>query len=113
MAEMRPPGVDAEKRPRQPIDRHLDDITAAFADHRDFTVFCFDKLRTEMVERFDAVDQRFDAVDQRFDAVDQRFDAIDQRFDRVDQRLSGVDQRLSRHEQLLIEVLHEVKALRK
>jgi len=106
MAEMRPPGVDAEKRPRQPIDRHLDDITAAFADHRDFTVFCFDKLRTEMVERFDAVDQRFDAVDQRFDAIDQRFDS-------VDQRLSGVDQRLSRHEQLLIEVLHEVKALRK
>ena len=69
MAHMRPRAAEPGRPPRKTIDQRFDEVSAAFADHRDFTIFCFDKLRTEMVGRFNDVDQRFDGVDQRFDGV--------------------------------------------
>ncbi len=91
--------------------------------------------------RFDAVDARFDAVDARFDAVDARFKQVDARFEEVDARFDEVaehfvemrdfttfcfdklrsemrtdfgrvERRLDRHEELLGEVLKEVRALK-
>jgi len=50
-------------------------------------------MKSEMNQRFDAVDERFAGMDQRFDAVDERFAGMDQRFDAVDERFAGMDQR--------------------
>ena len=61
-------------------------------------------LKSEVTEKFKAIDQRFDAIDQRFDAVEQRFEAIElridvfnQRFDVVNERLAGMERHLERH----------------
>ena len=50
-------------------------------------------MKSEMNQRFDAVDERFAGMDQRFDAVDERFAGMDQRFDAVDERFAGMVQR--------------------
>jgi archaellum component FlaC len=91
------------------FDRMDLDICESFAEHRRLVLETTDALkrdltqtiesglqgvRTEMRERFEAVDHRLESVDRRFEGVDQRFDGVDQRFDGVDQRLEGVDRRL-------------------
>ena len=91
--------------------------------------------------RFDAVDARFEAVDARFDKVDSRFDEVSEHFvemrdfttfcfdklraemiqghGRLEAEIAGVkaglgrvERRLDRHEELLGEVLTEVRALK-
>ncbi|QIM15245.1 hypothetical protein G7067_00555 [Leucobacter insecticola] len=57
-----------------------------------------DGLKTEMVIRFEKVDQRFEQVDRRFEQVDQRFEQVDRRFEQVDQRFERVDERFGRLE---------------
>lgn len=58
----------------------------------------FDGLRTEMVLRFEHVDNRFEQVDKRFEQVDRRFEQVDRRFEQVDKRFEQVDKRLERLE---------------
>jgi predicted nuclease with TOPRIM domain len=91
--------------------------------------------------RFEQVDARFDAVDARLDKVDSRFDEVSEHFvemrdfttfcfeklqgemiqghERLQAEISGVkaglgrvERRLDRHEELLGEVLTEVRALK-
>ncbi|OQY48426.1 MAG: hypothetical protein B6242_02255 [Anaerolineaceae bacterium 4572_78] len=75
----------------------------AFVSKEEFTTLWHEvgKLRSEMKEGFERVDQRFDEVNQRIDEVNQRVDtfeaSVDQRFDEVNQRIdifeASVDQR--------------------
>lgn len=55
----------------------------------------FEGLRTEMVVRFEKVDEQFEGfrreVDARFDAVDARFNAVDVRFDAIERRVDHLD----------------------
>jgi hypothetical protein len=36
------------ERTEKTLDERFDEVKEAFRDHRDFTVFCFDKLRREL-----------------------------------------------------------------
>jgi hypothetical protein len=110
----------------QSVDGRFDAVEARFA---------------QVDARFDVVDARFDAVDARFEQVDSRFDSVDARFDEVAEHfvemrdfttfcfdklgselraeiadvkvgLGRVERRLDRHEELLGEVLREVRALK-
>jgi hypothetical protein len=53
--------------------------------------YAINKMHSEIVTRFDAMDQRFDAMDRRFDAMDRRLDAMDERFDAMDRRFDAQD----------------------
>lgn len=101
-----------------------------------------DELTRSVDARFDAVDARFDAVDARFDAVDARIEAQAQatsahvaemrdvavhnftllradfhqlsgRVERLECGMGRVERRLDRHEDLLVEVLTEVRSLKR
>ena len=80
-----------------------------------------------IAELAQSVDTRFDAVGSRFDAVDARFDEVREHFGemrdfttfcfdklRAEMRadFGRVERRLDRHEELLGEVLREVRALK-
>jgi hypothetical protein len=56
------------------VDKRFDEVSDAFVEQRQYTEFAFDRLRREMTERFDGVDQRFDRMDQRFDRLEQKLD---------------------------------------
>jgi archaellum component FlaC len=117
----------------QSVDGRFDAVEARFAQV---------DARFDVVDaRFDAVDARFEQVDSRFEQVDSRFDSVDARFDEVAEHfvemrdfttfcfdklgselraeiadvkvgLGRVERRLDRHEELLGEVLREVRALK-
>ena len=73
----------------------------------------FDGLRTEMVLRFERVDERFEQVDQRFEQVDRRFEQVDRRFEQVDGRFEQVDQRFERLEKRVDGLDRDVQAIAK
>ena len=50
----------------------------------------FDVKQTEIIERFDKVDQKFEQIDQRFDKVDQKFSKVDERFDKLENKIQTV-----------------------
>src|SRR5829696_7607209 len=72
------------------VDKRFDDVTAAFVEQRQYVEFAFDRLRDEMLARFDKVDGRFDNVGARFDKADARFDEMDARLAKVDGRFDAV-----------------------
>jgi hypothetical protein len=124
----------------QSVDGRFDAVEARFAlvDAR----FDVVEARFDAVDaRFELVDSRFELVDSRFEQVDSRFDSVDARFDEVAEHfvemrdfttfcfdklgselraeiadvkvgLGRVERRLDRHEELLGEVLREVRALK-
>lgn len=74
------------------VDARFDEVRDHFVEMRDFTTFCFEKLRTEMVQGHDSL----------------RAEIIE-----VKTGLGRVERRLDRHEDMLGEVLTEVRALRR
>ena len=50
-------------------------------------------LRSEIIPRFDRMDQRFDRMDQRFDRMDQRFDHMDELLRSQGERIARVEGR--------------------
>ena len=105
-----------------------------FVEMQNFVVHHVTRLREDMNtgfarvdERFGQVDERFGQVDGRFGQVDGRLDQIDGRLDKVDGRLDQIDgrldkvdghlnrfeRRLDRHEDLLGEILVEVRSLKR
>lgn len=80
-----------ERRPRT-IDERFDEVTQAFADQRDFTMFCHDKLGREVRQEIRASEGRLTS----------RLDALEGRF-------GGLEGRFARQELLLTEILNEVK----
>ncbi len=74
---------------------HAELLSEALQDLRDLRIDLAG-FKTEVRDRFDAVDKRFDTVDERFKAVDGRFDAVDKRFVTVDERFTKVDATLAR-----------------
>lgn len=79
------------ERVEHKLDALASSVDEGFAEQRQYTEFAFDRLRSEMLARFGAVDARFDAVDARFDGMDARFDRMDDRFDRMDARFDAMD----------------------
>ncbi|HIY67176.1 MAG TPA: hypothetical protein H9830_12975 [Candidatus Agrococcus pullicola] len=53
-------------------------------------------VRSEMLVRFDRIDERFAMVDARFDRIDERFEKVDERFDKMDERFDKVDERFEK-----------------
>lgn len=74
------------------VDARFDEVRDHFVEMRDFTTFCFEKLRTEMVQGHSEL---------RSEIAD------------VKSGLGRVERRLDRHEDMLGEVLTEVRALRR
>lgn len=74
----------AEQRAKT-IDDRFDEVTQAFLDQRDFTLFCSDKLRDEIREVEGRMMGRFNGLEQ------------------------AMDRRFTRNELLLTEILNEVK----
>jgi hypothetical protein len=54
----------------------------------------FDGLRTEMVLRFERVDDRFEQVDRRFEQVDKRLERLENRVDDLDSDMQSVVKRV-------------------
>jgi hypothetical protein len=101
-----------ERRPRT-IDERFDEVTQAFADQRDFTMFCHDKLGRELRQEIRASEgrltSRLDALEGRFGGLEGRVGGLEGRFDRLERRFDGLDGRFARQELLLTEILNEVK----
>jgi hypothetical protein len=80
------------------LDERFDEVAQGFLDQRDYTTFCFDRLRSE--------------IQSEFSDVRGGIGSLDGRLDRLDGRLDRLDRRLDRHELVLGEILTEVKAQR-
>lgn len=59
----------------------------------------FEGLKTEMILRFERVDDKFDRVDEQFKRVDEQFKRVDERFEQVEKRFEQVDQRFEQVDQ--------------
>ena len=55
-------------------------------------------MKSEMNQRFDAVDERFAGMDQRFDAVDERFDSLEYSLNKAWEDIGLAEKRTQRHE---------------
>jgi hypothetical protein len=74
------------------IDRRFDEVSAAFVEQREYTEFAFGRLRREMIERFERVDQNMATRDQverlrlgtveHFQRLEQRFQSLEDKLDR-------------------------------
>lgn len=73
------------ERAAKTIDERFDEVSQAFREQRDFTVFCFEKLRREVRQDIRASEGR------------------------LTRRLESMDRRFTHHELLLTEILNEVK----
>jgi chaperonin cofactor prefoldin len=56
--------------------------------------YAINRMHTELIGRFEAIDRRFDAIDKRFERVDKRFDAMDKRLDSHDADLAEIKRRI-------------------
>lgn len=50
-----------------------------------------DKLRAEMLAKFEVVDARFEGVNARFEGVNARFDALDTKFEGLEGKFTGLE----------------------
>ena len=87
------------ERAAKTIDERFDEVTQAFLDQRDFTMFCHDKLRTEIRESEGRLSGRLDGLEGRFDGLEGKIEGTAQ----------AIDRRFTRNELLLTEILNEVK----
>lgn len=119
-------GAMAEQRAKA-IDERFDEVTQAFLDQRDFTLFCSDKLRAEIRDvegrltgRLDGLELRFDGLEGKVDGLDRRVGGLEVKVEGLDRRVGGLegkvdgmaqamDRRFTRNELLLTEILNEVK----
>lgn len=53
---------EAVDRRFEAVDRRFDEVTQAFVEQREYTELALEKLRREMVGRFDGIEQRLDHV---------------------------------------------------
>lgn len=77
-----------------------------FVEMQNFVVHHVTRLRNDM-------NTGFARIDERFSQIDERFSQIDGRFGQIDGRLKRVERRLDRHEELLGEILVEVRSLKR
>ena len=63
-------------------------VDAGFLEQREYTEFAFDRLRTEMVSRFNRVDRRFDRLERK---LDQFIDTQSRTNTLVERRLQGLE----------------------
>jgi hypothetical protein len=79
------------------VDRRFDDMDRGVLEQREYTEFAFERLRTEMNERFASVDKRFDAADSRFARLerklDQYLDVTMRRNELIERRLDALERR--------------------
>lgn len=82
--------MEREQKTAKPktIDQRFDEVSEAIAEQRDYTTFCFDKVRAELRREMRQVRQELHDVENR------------------------LTRRLDRHDVVLGEILGEVKALR-
>ena len=83
----------------------FDEVQQGFLEQRDYATFCLDKLREEMRGEFDKVKANFDEVHAKFGEVHAKFGDVKTNFGRIERRLD-------RHEELLGELLAEVRSLK-
>lgn len=76
-------------------------------------VLRFERVDERMDEGFKQVDRRFEQVDRRLEQVDRQFEQVDRRLDRVDQRLDKLDTRVDRIEVRLDGLDRDVQAITK
>jgi hypothetical protein len=78
-------------------ERRFDAVGVALLEQREYTEFAFERLRTEMNDRFAVVDKRFDAADARFARferkLDQFVDVQSRRNELVERRLDALEGR--------------------
>lgn len=60
--------------------QRLSDLSDQVATLRKDQTDGLNALRSEMQQRFEAVDRRFESIDRRFDAVDRRFESMERRW---------------------------------
>ena len=90
---------------RQPktIDERFDEVTQAFLDQRDFTMFVHDKLRDQLQGEIRQSEGRLSG---RIDGLAVRVDGLE---GKVEGLAQAMDRRFTRNELLLTEILNEVK----
>ena len=81
-------------RVEEKLDALTKSLATAFVEQSEYTEFAFDRLRSEMIGRFDTVDARFNGVDKQFESVNTRFDRMDGRFDRMEVRFDRLERKL-------------------
>ena len=106
----------AEQRAKT-IDERFDEVTQAFLDQRDFTLFCSDKLRDEIRDVEGRLTGRLDGLELKFDGLEGKVDGLDRRVGSLEGKVDGMaqtmDRRFTRNELLMTEILNEVKAIKR
>jgi chromosome segregation ATPase len=108
------------ERVAKTIDDRFDEVTQAFLDQRDFTMFVHDKLRDEirqsegrLSDRIDGVKRKVDGLEVKVDSLDRKVGALDGKVGGLEGKVEGmaqaIDRRFTRNELLLTEILNEVK----
>ena len=72
------------------IDERFDDVTRAIAEQRDFTLHCFNNLRTDMMARFAKVEARQATLELRMDKLESRMDNLERRMTTQESMLGEV-----------------------
>jgi len=90
----------AEQRAKT-IDERFDEVTQAFLDQRDFTLFCSDKLRDEIRDvegrltgRLDGLELKFDGLEGKVDGLDRRVGGLENKFEGFDRRVGGLENKV-------------------
>lgn len=98
------------ERAAKTIDERFDEVSQAFREQRDFTIFCAEKVRSELGQDIRDSEGR---LTQRLESLEGRFDGLEGRFDGLEGKVDGLEKtmnrRLAYHELLLTEILNEVK----
>lgn len=73
------------------IDERFDEVTQAFLDQRDFTLFCSDKLRAEIRDVEGRLTGRLDGLELKFDGLEGKVEGLDRKVERLDRRVGGLE----------------------
>lgn len=84
------------ERAAKTIDERFDEVSQAFREQRDFTEFCYDRLRGELRGDLIGVEAR---LTQRIGALEGKVEGLE----------TSMNRRFTHHELLLTEILNEVK----
>jgi len=60
------------------------------------------KIKVEMNQRFNKVDDQFNKIDDQFNKVDNQFNKVDDRFSGIDKRLDSIEAKFEKLESSLI-----------
>jgi predicted nuclease with TOPRIM domain len=105
------------ERAAKTIDERFDEVTQAFLDQRDFTVFCHDKLRDQLQDEIrqseGRLSGRLDRLEGKVDRLEGKIGGLEGKVGGLEGKVGGmaqaIDRRFTRNELLLTEILNEVK----